>query len=161
GRPRAPALLRRPPGRADRRGRAAARRGRPRVAPPAPPGGGRAPGPAPGLSGRAPEGSEVGVAPGLVRMSMRIEDVEYRRRALPRAPGAAATERGTQRPDGGGRMAAPLPDNFKDLLQKKAFASLATVMADGSPQVTPVWFDWDGQHIRVNTAKGRVKDRNM
>src|SRR5262249_45091078 len=38
---------------------------------------------------------------------------------------------------------------------------LATVMADGSPQVTPVWFDWDGTHIRVNSAKGRIKDRNM
>jgi len=58
-------------------------------------------------------------------------------------------------------MAAPVPDNFRDLFQKKAFASLATVMPDGSPQVTPVWFDWDGSHIRVNTAKGRVKDRNM
>lgn len=58
-------------------------------------------------------------------------------------------------------MAATIPDNFKDLLQKKAFASLATVMPDGSPQVTPVWFDWDGSHLRVNSAKGRVKDRNM
>ncbi|MGH7267000.1 MAG: PPOX class F420-dependent oxidoreductase [Candidatus Rokuibacteriota bacterium] len=58
-------------------------------------------------------------------------------------------------------MAATIPDNFKDLMQKKAFASLATVMLDGSPQVTPVWFDWDGSHIRVNSAKGRVKDRNM
>jgi PPOX class probable F420-dependent enzyme len=58
-------------------------------------------------------------------------------------------------------MAATIPDNFKDLFQKKAFASLATLMPDGSPQVTPVWFDWDGSHIRVNTAKGRVKDRNM
>lgn len=58
-------------------------------------------------------------------------------------------------------MAATIPDNFKDLVQKKAFANLATVMPDGSPQVTPVWFDWDGTHIRVNSAKGRVKDRNM
>lgn len=58
-------------------------------------------------------------------------------------------------------MAATMPDNFKDLLQKKAFASLATVMPDGSPQVTPVWFDWDGSHLRINSAKGRVKDRNM
>ena len=58
-------------------------------------------------------------------------------------------------------MAARIPDKFKDLLQKKAFASLATVMPDGSPQVTPVWFDWDGTYIRVNSAKGRVKDRNM
>jgi PPOX class probable F420-dependent enzyme len=58
-------------------------------------------------------------------------------------------------------MAATIPDKFKDLLQKKAFASLATLMPDGSPQVTPVWFDVDGGHIRVNSAKGRVKDRNM
>ena len=58
-------------------------------------------------------------------------------------------------------MAATIPENFRDLLTKKAFASLATVMADGSPQVTPVWFDSDGNHLRVNSAKGRVKDRNM
>lgn len=58
-------------------------------------------------------------------------------------------------------MAVTIPDRFRDLLTKKAFASLATVMADGSPQVTPVWFDFDGTHLRVNSAKGRVKDRNM
>ncbi len=53
-------------------------------------------------------------------------------------------------------------EKYRDLLErKKAFAGLATVMPDGSPQVTPVWFDYDGQHVRVNTAKGRVKDRNM
>lgn len=57
---------------------------------------------------------------------------------------------------------AGIPDKYLDLLQqKKAFAELATVMPDGSPQVTPVWFDYDGRHIRVNTAKGRVKARNM
>jgi PPOX class probable F420-dependent enzyme len=54
-----------------------------------------------------------------------------------------------------------VPSAYKDLLEKKAFASLATVSADGTPQVTPVWFDWDGKHIRVNTAKGRIKDKNM
>jgi PPOX class probable F420-dependent enzyme len=55
-----------------------------------------------------------------------------------------------------------IPDQFLDLLQqKKAFAHLATVMPDGSPQVTPVWFDYQGGTIRVNTAKGRVKARNM
>jgi PPOX class probable F420-dependent enzyme len=58
-------------------------------------------------------------------------------------------------------MAAAIPENFRDLLEKKAFANLATVMKDGAPQVTPVWFDWDGGHIRVNSAKGRIKDRNM
>jgi len=58
-------------------------------------------------------------------------------------------------------MAATL-DQFMDLLkQKKPLAALATVMPDGTPQVTPVWFDFDGRHIRVNTAKGRVKARNM
>lgn len=56
---------------------------------------------------------------------------------------------------------ATIPESHKDLLQKKTFAHLATVMADGSPQVTPVWFDWDGSHIRVNSARGRVKDRNI
>jgi PPOX class probable F420-dependent enzyme len=57
---------------------------------------------------------------------------------------------------------AAIPDNYLDLLgQKKAFANLATLMQDGSPQVTPVWFDYTGGAIRVNTAKGRVKARNL
>jgi PPOX class probable F420-dependent enzyme len=56
---------------------------------------------------------------------------------------------------------SPIPDAYKDLLQKRAFASLATVGADGTPQVTPVWVDFDGTHIRFNTARGRVKDRNL
>jgi len=57
---------------------------------------------------------------------------------------------------------AAIPDDFLDLLrEKKAFANLATVMPDGTPQVTPVWFDYTDGLIRVNTAKGRVKARNM
>ena len=56
---------------------------------------------------------------------------------------------------------ATIPEQFKDLFQKVAFANLATLMPDGRPQVTPVWFDLDGSNIRINTAKGRVKDRNM
>jgi PPOX class probable F420-dependent enzyme len=57
---------------------------------------------------------------------------------------------------------AAIPDTYLDLLtQKKTFAELATVMPDGSPQVTPVWFDYANGIIRVNTAKGRVKQRNM
>jgi len=58
-------------------------------------------------------------------------------------------------------MGAAIPEQFKDLFTKVAFAHLATLMADGSPQVTPVWCDFDGTHIRVNSAKGRVKDKNM
>ena len=57
---------------------------------------------------------------------------------------------------------ATIPDQYLDLLQqKKAFAELATVMPDGTPQVTPVWFDYTGGVIRVNSAKGRTKTRNM
>jgi len=53
------------------------------------------------------------------------------------------------------------PDSHKDLLQKKAFANVATVNADGTPQVTPVWFDAEGDQLRINTARGRVKDKNL
>jgi PPOX class probable F420-dependent enzyme len=58
-------------------------------------------------------------------------------------------------------MAAKIPKNFKDLLNKATFAHLATTMADGRPQVTPVWIDFDGTHVLVNSATGRVKDKNM
>jgi PPOX class probable F420-dependent enzyme len=58
-------------------------------------------------------------------------------------------------------MTAAVPEKFMDLLGKPAFANLATIMPDGSPQVTPVWFDYDGQHFLVNSALGRMKDRNM
>jgi PPOX class probable F420-dependent enzyme len=57
---------------------------------------------------------------------------------------------------------ADIPAAFHDLMTSpKAFAHLATLMKDGSPQVTPVWFDYTNGQIRVNTAKGRVKARNM
>lgn len=58
-------------------------------------------------------------------------------------------------------MPATLPEKYADLFHKKAFASLATLMPDGAPQVTPVWVDFDGKSVIVNTAKGRQKDRNM
>jgi PPOX class probable F420-dependent enzyme len=55
-----------------------------------------------------------------------------------------------------------IPEKYLDLLaRKKAFAVLATTMPDGSPQVTPVWFDYKEGLVRVNTAKGRVKARNL
>jgi PPOX class probable F420-dependent enzyme len=57
---------------------------------------------------------------------------------------------------------AAIPEQFMDLMTgKKAFAHLATIMRDGTPQVTPVWFDYTNGAVRVNTAKGRVKARNM
>ena len=58
-------------------------------------------------------------------------------------------------------MTAIIPPELADLFQKKALAHLATVMPDGTPQVTPVWVDYDGRHVLVNSARGRQKDRNM
>ena len=55
-----------------------------------------------------------------------------------------------------------IPNAYLDLLlEKKPLAHLATVMPDGSPQNTPVWFDYTDGKIRVNSALGRVKVRNM
>jgi PPOX class probable F420-dependent enzyme len=54
-----------------------------------------------------------------------------------------------------------LPDQAKDILSKQTFANLATLMPDGSPQVTPVWVDYEGDRIVINTAEGRAKPRNM
>ena len=60
-------------------------------------------------------------------------------------------------------MAEVIPEKYIDLLDenKKAFANLATMMPDGTPQVTPVWVDYDGTHVIVNTAKGRKKANNL
>ena len=58
-------------------------------------------------------------------------------------------------------MSQAVPEKYLDLFKKRAFASLATVMPDGRPQVTPVWCDWDGEHVLFNSAKGRQKDRNV
>ncbi len=58
-------------------------------------------------------------------------------------------------------MSVTIPEKSQYLLawDTKAFAFLALTLADGSPQVTPIWFDWDGTHVIINTARGRVKDK--
>ena len=58
-------------------------------------------------------------------------------------------------------MSQIVPEKYIDLLQKPAFGNLGTLMKDGSPQVTPVWVDYDGKFVRINSAKGRVKDKNI
>jgi PPOX class probable F420-dependent enzyme len=58
-------------------------------------------------------------------------------------------------------MPAAFPEKFKDLIEKKSFAHLGTLMPDGSPQVTPVWWEMDGELIVVNSALGRQKDKNL
>lgn len=56
---------------------------------------------------------------------------------------------------------AKLPSSHADILHKKAFAHLATLMSDGTPQVSPVWVDEKDGFVLVNSAEGRVKDKNM
>lgn len=58
-------------------------------------------------------------------------------------------------------MAGKIPDKYLDIFAKKAFVHLATRMPDGSPQVSPVWVDTEGDQILINSAKGRLKDRNI
>jgi PPOX class probable F420-dependent enzyme len=55
----------------------------------------------------------------------------------------------------------PLTDDQIKLLSEPVMATVATTMADGSPQATPVWIDTDGEAILFNTAKGRVKYNNL
>ena len=56
-----------------------------------------------------------------------------------------------------------IPEFHSDLIgdESPAYAYLATIMQDGTPQLTPVWFNTDGEYILINSAKGRVKDKNM
>ena len=58
-------------------------------------------------------------------------------------------------------MSIQIPENRRELLtwEKQAIAFLALTLADGTPQVTRLWFDWDGTHIIINTARGRAKDK--
>lgn len=58
-------------------------------------------------------------------------------------------------------MTTTIPESHKDLLTGVHFAHLVTLMPGGHPQVSPVWIDFDGEHVLVNTAEGRQKARNM
>ena len=57
-------------------------------------------------------------------------------------------------------MPSPKQD-FHAIVNKPVFASFATIMPDGRPQVTPVWIDAEGDRLLINTAKGRQKHRNV
>lgn len=54
-----------------------------------------------------------------------------------------------------------IPDSHKDLLDRPIVVSLVTVMPNGQPQVTPVWCDFADGYVRINTARGRQKERNF
>ena len=50
-------------------------------------------------------------------------------------------------------MSQIIPEKYADLFQKQAFGNLGTLMQDGSPQVTPVWVDYDGEYVRRKVGK--------
>ncbi|MFC3478398.1 PPOX class F420-dependent oxidoreductase [Halobacterium litoreum] len=56
-----------------------------------------------------------------------------------------------------------IPAEYHDLFEKRSFLSFGTLTPDGAPHVTPVWvsYDEDAEHILVNTARGRRKDKNL
>ncbi|MFC7044912.1 PPOX class F420-dependent oxidoreductase [Halobacteriaceae archaeon GCM10025711] len=56
---------------------------------------------------------------------------------------------------------ATIPDEYVDLLERPTFAALTTLLPDGMPHVTPVWIDYDGEHVQFNTLEGRQKERNL
>lgn len=56
---------------------------------------------------------------------------------------------------------ASIPNEYRDLIDRPILVSLATVQPDGQPQVHPVWADFDGTYVRLNTAEGRRKHLNM
>jgi len=58
-------------------------------------------------------------------------------------------------------MSIQSTNRYMDLLERPLLAVLSTIMPDGSPQATPLWFDIDGSYIRINSARGRTKDLNM
>lgn len=54
-----------------------------------------------------------------------------------------------------------IPDNYRDLLESTALAHIATVGPQGEPQSNPVWFGWDGEHLRFSQTTARQKYRNL
>lgn len=54
-----------------------------------------------------------------------------------------------------------VPETYRDLFERPIVVALVTLMPDGQPQATPIWADYDGTYVRVNSARGRQKDKNM
>jgi PPOX class probable F420-dependent enzyme len=58
-------------------------------------------------------------------------------------------------------LTVQLPDDLLALLRKPSTCYLATLMADGSPQVTQTWVDTDGEHVIINSVQSHLKVRNI
>jgi PPOX class probable F420-dependent enzyme len=55
----------------------------------------------------------------------------------------------------------PVPEDYKNLLSSTALAHVATIGPKDEPQSNPVWFDWDGEHVKFSQTKTRQKYRNL
>ncbi len=58
-------------------------------------------------------------------------------------------------------MPAIIPDSHKSLVDNPVYVVLTTLMPDGQPQSSVVWWDSEGEYVQVNTIRGRQKERNM
>jgi PPOX class probable F420-dependent enzyme len=80
-------------------------------------------------------------------------------------PGGVATQLRRRRPAimfrMRGKEMTAVPESHRDIFDKRAFAHFATVGANGEPQVTPVWVEYDGEYVLINSARGRKKDLNL
>lgn len=56
---------------------------------------------------------------------------------------------------------AVIPQKYADILEKVAFANIATVGPNGEPQNNPVWFEWDGERFKFSQTKTRQKYKNL
>jgi PPOX class probable F420-dependent enzyme len=61
----------------------------------------------------------------------------------------------------GGAVPQGISPGFRKLLREPAFCQLATLMPDGSPQITQVWVETDGEHVLINTFEGSQKEKNV
>jgi PPOX class probable F420-dependent enzyme len=57
--------------------------------------------------------------------------------------------------------ATPIPESHRDILEKKGFAHIATTGPKGEPQSSPVWYGWDGTHLKFSNTKARQKYKNL
>jgi PPOX class probable F420-dependent enzyme len=56
---------------------------------------------------------------------------------------------------------AVIPGKYADILEKVAFANIATIGPHGEPQNNPVWFEWGGERLKFSQTKGRQKYKNL
>jgi hypothetical protein len=93
--------------------------------------------------------------PQSTRLHRRQAGLDKRGTALRGHPPREGEELTTQNRD------SEIPKNYRDLLDSTVLAHVATIGPHGEPQNNPVWFDWDGEHVKFSQTKARQKSRNL